>query len=122
MRKIKFKQWISLKKRFEYDIGIVRDGHWKGPCSVNFESDPLLQYTGLKDRLGVEIYEGDKCSVTLSTGRKVYAFVSFVDGCFELQFVSLIEINGRYNDRDYLKCYTVNHAIEVIGNIYETSN
>lgn len=53
MREIKFRQWNSLKKRFQFDIGVT------GPAFCTWESYPLEQYTGLKDKNGREIYEGD---------------------------------------------------------------
>jgi len=76
--------------------------------------DSVGQATWFMDKKNVHIFEKDKCDVVLASGRHVHAFVVFVDGCFELHFVSPIEINHQYNDRDYLKCHTINHAVEVI--------
>lgn len=58
MREIKFRVWDG-EDMISPDY-IARDGvaHWK-ENSIPTSSNDLMQYTGLKDKNGVEIYEGD---------------------------------------------------------------
>ena len=104
MRPIKFRQWISERKIMYYGIGIS-EGCWTGMPSVTFSRDPLLEFTGLLDKNGKEIYEGD---LIKTRGGALYG-ISFMDGCF-------VAMN-KYSD-DCLST-RVDYFTEVIGNIYE---
>ncbi len=67
-REIKFRAWDSADKMMYYDIqlGITFDDGSKytfdeflRPPDGDYHKWHLMQYTGLKDKNGVEIYEGD---------------------------------------------------------------
>ena len=65
MREIKFRAWDLDNKKYEYDITIRPNNRLIGIEIFNNEMYPVEfrgtveQYTGLKDKNGKEIYEGD---------------------------------------------------------------
>ena len=70
-----------------------------------------IQYTGLRDKQGVEIYEGDVMLWENSDGEKVKDKVVFFRGAFRMR-------NMSFTLYDYMD----SNIFEVIGNIYEHSH
>lgn len=72
----------------------------------------IMQYTGLKDEYGDEIYEGD--ILFESFGEKYYKVV-FENGSFRAEF------EGDFEEHSFDLIDVAAQSCEVVGNIYENS-
>lgn len=116
MREIKFRAFISgdVNKMF-YQGNTIDENRkifwkkWETSCHV---SDPM-QFVGLKDRLGKDIYEGDIVDID-EVGR---AEVIFESGCF---FARWIDDPEAHMDAVGFRMKT-GHKWQstILGNIYE---
>ena len=85
----------------------------------HIDKESVGLFTSLKDCEGKEIYANDQVSVKLANGSKENGTIEFIDGCFDIVFDIPVEIDLFYKHRDYLKCFTINHAVKIIGNLTE---
>lgn len=108
MREIKFKAWDRTWKRFDGDITLPLDRMSKNIDSERFE---LVQFTGIKDKNGKEIWEGDIVRVVDNMKNT---------GVFEVYYSSRyagFELVGA-NSLGWYELRTLT-TFEVIGNKYE---
>ncbi|MCE2688198.1 MAG: YopX family protein [Rickettsiales bacterium] len=107
--KIKFKGWDKQQnKMLGIDWAITAQGGFFNISEYTYEDDPIImQFTGLIDKNGQEIYEGD----LIKTPDNRILPVIFKEGCFG--FENNLE-NKQFN------CFTkaLASAIEVVGNIH----
>lgn len=138
MREIKFRAWDKSRYRMVYDVQDIYEddisGHFYGCFGCMLQSNYLeiMQYTGLKDKNGKEIYEGDILSLD-DVGEEGYEYMEAFDftniavvvwneGRFELDKFAESD-NSMVYDQMCSVCheeFIVNFLnSKVIGNIYE---
>lgn len=124
MKTIKFRAWdVKAKKmRYNFRLSIWDDmsGHLTtNDGDIDFDNDgefvQLMQYTGLKDKNGVEIYEGDILK---------YFFLDNKKGIFITKVEWDTEASGFFakgEDKNFGLdfCNADSVKAEVIGNIWE---
>ena len=111
-REIKFKTWDKESKEMSEFFDLAH-----ADCYVNpFSEDPIMQYTGLHDKNGKEIYEGDIVRWKRNQKNKVNEIiVKIIVGeiIYEIDYIAAKSKN---------MIYRIPPRCEVIGNIYENKN
>lgn len=101
MRELSFRVWDKERER----MGKLQSAHF--PLELEDEFSILMQNTGLKDKNGKKIFEGDILTVDVDGLKRDPLVVKFLDGAF------LAVVLGKGPVRDIV----VDDV--VVGNIYE---
>lgn len=135
---IKFRVWNGIEMVYDVMVGKFgifyvnpansgideNDSACLTPANTKYPDDiPVMQYTGLRDRIGVKIYDGDKFQYRKHKGCLLDDFIGvikFKDGCFgyEVMTDNISRLFTPFSEFDELQEDFLNH-IEIIGNIHD---
>ena len=131
-REIKFRAWIEGRMEEVETIGFIKPNEI---CPNEMGENPVMQYTGLKDKNGKEIYEGDiihyyvkaerryrgEQKVTYDE-RKIVSWGAWTDDEYGYKIYTWL-LGSQYlmEENDYINPYwdAIEEKFEVIGNIHE---
>jgi uncharacterized phage protein (TIGR01671 family) len=107
MRELKFRWWDSSREKMCFPEKI--------PNGCDTQRERLMQFTGLKDKNGKDIYEGDILGGIFGDG-----FIGYCDICKCLQYTckdfGCLSCSG---DLHWSEVVEEDGRLEVVGNIYE---
>lgn len=115
MRDIKFRAWNTITERYHYNIQNVHDEEFSDSFQNILDDDELIveEFTGLKDKNGVEIYEGD--IVQYGEDKDFIFVVIFKYGCFYAHNI----LGEKFMTDSLLGSLVMSEKVSVIGNIHE---
>ena len=120
MRELKFRAWSEEHGRYCDFVTLDRDGQWLGWLEIWIENrksfltttDIIIeQYTGIKDKNGRNIYEGDIVSKHNSDTKGVVKQVK--DGQWAIYWDNVPD--------GYYVLFKYSNFCEVVGNIHENN-
>jgi uncharacterized phage protein (TIGR01671 family) len=124
VREFKFRAWDRNRGRWInvgrfYDVtNSIQSTAYTSELYPTYEHDEmkldvvLMQYTGLKDKNGRDIYEGDILEIPLFEPSRMQ--ITFIEGAF-----CLADKSGEYSADIHYIHHADREQAEVIGNIYE---
>jgi len=122
MRPIKFRAWDRKNRKITYGEKIGLEGSVQVLWSLNKYFSiadelgfDLMQFTGLLDKNGKEIYEGD--IMQYPSSGKIKGDGQWLDGAFRVNRFVKFDGYSEWLNKTYLNKYQKTHI--VIGNIYE---
>ena len=117
----KFRAWTEEGKAMYHDVYPFKDDTLLlSYDEIAFDEVPasdfiLMQSTGLKDKHGKEIYEGDIVRFALTDG---FNYVTSEDGVVTYKLGAFYVVDGL---AEYLISDVNTNKVEVIGNIYQNT-
>lgn len=122
-RELKFRAWDSERNTYDHEElllapnGDILASRWQELCEP--ESEYIIeQYTGLKDKNGKEIYEGDIVMLSGRVAKNKSTIYKVVWDSFLTGF-DLISLEPNKSDVGYLNETETENRYEVIGNIHD---